>query len=85
MGNEAEEIRTLDEYRAVAGLPVGVIVVTDTATGTKAHRPSCATISETTFSTKVLENKARNGRYYFFLRLADAERRLGAHPCRRCH
>lgn len=84
MAVEAHEITTLEEYRALAGQSLGTLVVTDTASGTKAHRPLCRTISETTFTEKVLTNRAKNGRYYFFLRLEDAERQLHAHPCRVC-
>ena len=36
------------------------------------------------FETKVVQNKGRTGRYFFFLRLEDAERSLGAVPCRTC-
>jgi hypothetical protein len=84
MGIETHQLKTLEEFRAVAGQSVGVIVVTDKATGNHTHRPTCDTISEATFTMKVLENGGKNGRYYFFLRAEDAQRELGASVCAHC-
>jgi hypothetical protein len=78
------EIRTVDEFRAVAGLQVGAIVIMDNANETKAHRPSCRHVSEEAFAEKVITNRARNGRYFFLLRLADAEREFAAARCSVC-
>jgi hypothetical protein len=82
MAIETHEIRTLEEYRAVAGQPVGMIGATDAANGRKVHRPSCRTISEETFREKVLVNGARNGRYYFFLRSEEGQRSSARGPAR---
>lgn len=59
-------------------------MVTDTANGTKVHRLFCRTISEATFGEKVVENGAKNGRYYLFLSAEDGEQSLGARPCPVC-
>jgi hypothetical protein len=82
---EANEVRTLAEYKAVAGHTVGVVAVTDTATGNKVHRLDCAHVSAETFNTKVIEHANRNGRYYFYLRTEDAELELRASRCQKCH
>jgi hypothetical protein len=81
----SHELRTFEEFESVRRQKVGVIVVTDTPTGTtKAHKPDCSTISVETFSAKALPNGGKNGRYYYFLRLWDAQRELGAEVCRTC-
>ena len=85
MSVDSHEIRTLAEYRAVSGLPVGAIAITDDANGDKAHRPSCAYLSEASFNTKVVENHNQNGRYYHYLRIEDAERELSARRCAKCN
>lgn len=81
---ESHEIRTLTEYRVVSGLMVGAIVITDHANGDKVHRPSCVHVNEARLSQKVVENQNRNGRYYHYLRIEDAERELGARRCAKC-
>jgi hypothetical protein len=50
----------------------------------KAHDPWCAYPSRADFDTKVDKNKGREGAYYYFLRLEDAEAALGEvvrHDC----
>jgi hypothetical protein len=84
MSMDSHEIRTLAEYRALSGLAIGAIVITDNATGDKVHRPSCAYITGAAFSEKVLDNENRNGRYYHYLRIEDPERELGAARCKTC-
>jgi hypothetical protein len=82
---ETHELRSLEEFRAVAALPVGVIVITDTASPVpKAHVPACRSVAEEAFTEKVLTNRNRNGHYFYFLRLADASQELGAAPCPMC-
>ena len=82
--NASHEIRTLEEFRGVTRQPVGVIVVTDTAWESKAHRTDCPYITESNFSTKVIEERNKNGRYYYFFRYDDAAQQTGARPCRLC-
>ena len=73
--NASHEIRTLEEFRGVTGQPVGVIVVTDTTWESKAHRTDCPYVTESNFTTRVVEGRNRNGRYYYFFRYDDAASR----------
>ena len=65
------EIRTLAEFRALTALPLGVVVITDSAGPSRSHVAGCRWLNEDSFTEKVLENRARNGAYYFFLRRDD--------------
>jgi hypothetical protein len=49
-----------------------------------AHEPSCEHASSTHFQTKVIDNKGRNGGYFYFLRYGDARVALGAVRCAAC-
>ena len=82
--NASHEIRTLEEFRGVTRQPVGVIVVTDTTWESKAHRTDCPYVTESNFSTKVVEERNKNGRYYYFFRYDDAAQQTGARQCRLC-
>jgi hypothetical protein len=85
MDLETHAIRSRVEFEGLTSATTGFIVNVDEPTHTtKAHRPACETISVDLFETKVIKNESRNGRYFFFLRLEDAERNLGAVPCGRC-
>lgn len=79
----SHEITTLDEYRLLAGQRVGAIVITD-VTGKRIHRPDCRTITEARFTEKVINNRNKNGRYYYFQRLEDAEQMFSAPRCGLC-
>jgi hypothetical protein len=50
-----------------------------------AHHPECSSVTESAFVEKILDNKKKNGRYYWFERFAHAHTELGAHRCQRCH
>lgn len=82
--SKSHEILSMDEFRGVKAQPVGVVVVTDSASETKAHRTNCQWVTEESFEKKVIEGRNKNGRYYFFLRLEDAAQELGARECRSC-
>ena len=59
-------------------------MVTDTAWEAKAHRTDCPYVTEANFTTKVVEGRNKNGRYYYFLRYEDAAQQTGARQCRLC-
>lgn len=80
----SHEIRTLEEFRGVTKQTVGVIVVTDTTWESKAHRTDCLYVNEANFTTKVVEGRNKNGRYYYFLRYEDAAQLADARQCRLC-
>lgn len=82
---EMHEIRSRAEFEGLKLARTGVIVVVDVPKGmSTAHRPFCEYPSSEDFGTKVIENRGRNGRYYFFVRAADARTALGAEPCKIC-
>ena len=80
----SHEIRTVEEFRGVTARPVGIVVVSDTATGTKAHRPDCRYVTEENFTAKVIDGGGRNGHYYAYLRSEDATQETGAEWCQVC-
>jgi hypothetical protein len=82
--NASHEIKTIEEFRGVAGLPAGVVVVTDTATGNKVHRTSCRYVTEENFTAKVIDGGSKNGRYFHYLRYEDAAQETGASWCQVC-
>jgi hypothetical protein len=61
-----------------------MIVITDTATGTKSHRPECMWVDEQHFVRKVLDNGGRNGRYYAVDSAEEARSSFAAVPCGIC-
>jgi len=81
---ESHEIRTLEEFRGVTAQRVGVVVVSDTATGTKAHHGDCRHVTEENFTAKVIDGRSKNGHYYAYLRFEDAARETRAAWCQTC-
>jgi len=83
---DSHEIKTEEEFEGLHGGQVGWIVNVDAPTNRNtAHRPNCDSITIAFFREKVVDNGSRNGSYYHFLRLADAERELDAVCCARCN
>lgn len=80
---ELVPLTTLPEFTAALSRP-GVVVITDTANPTRAHRPSCSFVTTQNFAVKVLKNGSRTGRYYWAPRLRTARTELGAAPCSFC-
>ncbi len=82
---DSQEVRTIPEFEALQEARVGWIVNVDKPTKTnRAHRPGCDSMTADAFRTKVVENAGSTGSYYYFLRIDDAERDLGAVLCSRC-
>ena len=61
-----------------------MIVITDSATGNKLHRPECVWVDEQHFVRKVLDNGKRNGRYYAVDSAEDARSSFAAVACHVC-
>jgi hypothetical protein len=79
------KILTRDAFRRAKAMPSGVIVNVDLPNNrAMAHRPSCDYMSLEHFEIKVIQNKGRNGAYYYFPSFLDARRALGAHACGAC-
>ena len=78
------ELRTLDDLRAAVHTG-RVIVITDTATGAKAHHANCRWVGETYFKAKVSDGGAKNGSYFAVATLDDARSVHGAAPCPICN
>ena len=77
------EIKTLEDFRRIHASGEGFIVITDNANPNKIHLPYCRTLKEENFRKKVIENKGKNGRYYWI----DDPRKaqiLNAIPCNVC-
>jgi hypothetical protein len=77
------ELLTLDAFRE-AVRSGRIIVITDVATGNRAHDPECAFVSQDHFAAKVLESRGRNGKYFAVDSAWEARREHGASPCAVC-
>lgn len=79
------KILTEEAFRRAKAMPSGVIVNVDLPTKrATAHRPSCDYVSAEHFDMKVIQNKGRNGAYYYFGSFDGARRALGAAACNAC-
>ncbi len=79
------KILTREAFRRAKAMPSGVIVNVDLPNKrAMAHHPSCEYMSLAHFDIKVIQNKGRNGAYYYFPSFADARRALGADACGAC-
>jgi hypothetical protein len=77
------EVSDLDTFRALRTDGVGVFVIADRPTGrTVIHGVTCPFITETSFTTKVLDGGSRNGRYLWAPSAEDALQVPGAIQCR---
>ena len=77
------ELLSLTEFHAA--LRAGrMIVITDNATGVKAHRPDCSFITDDHFTRKVIDGEKKNGSYFAEQDLDDALRLHQAKRCSRC-
>ena len=75
----------LGDYRRRVADGTGVIVIFDRARDAPiAHVPMCRYVSEDGFCQKMIEMNGKNGRYWWFERVSDAEARLGARRCAHC-
>ena len=82
---DPHEIATLEEFREHRQTGAGVIVIADvTRLPAKAHAPSCGFVKEESFAEKVIQNRGKEGQYYFFGTLSEALRVVGARACGRC-
>lgn len=79
-----KEPKSVEEFRQIRLNDTGVIVITDTTFGSRAHIPNCRKVTSENFSEKVIMNKNRNGRYYWVDDLATAIRVLKAVRCPEC-
>ena len=80
----SHEIRTVEEFRGLTSQPVGVVVVTDTASETKAHRTTCPRVTEKHFRTDAVVGGSKNGRYFVCLRYDDAAAETSSRWCDIC-
>lgn len=78
-----EELVTLENFRNALARG-GVIVITDTASPTKAHRPSCPHVTSARFTQKVVTGNRKNGRYFWAPTLGAAQAGRAARPCSVC-
>jgi hypothetical protein len=77
------ELRSLTEFHAA--LRAGrVIVITDKATGVKAHRPDCSFVTDDNFTRKVIDGQGKNASYFAEPDLDEALRLHQAKRCSRC-
>jgi hypothetical protein len=77
------ELRSLTEFHAA--LRAGrLIVITDNATGAKAHRADCSFVTDDHFVRKVLDGRGKNGSYFAEQNLDEALRLHQAEGCSRC-
>ena len=79
------EIRTLEEFREIRRREDGYLVITDTATPNKIHKPSCSFVNEENFEEKVIKNNCINGHYYWVGDFEFARRKGKASPCLICN
>jgi len=77
------EIVTINEFTKITLENEGYIVVTDTATGARYHKPNCRFITHSNFRKKVITNKGKNGSYYWVKSLKEALQHK-AKPCDTC-
>jgi hypothetical protein len=77
------ELLTLEDFRE-AVRHGRIIVITDVATGNRAHDPECSFVTQDHFAAKVLESQARNGRCFAVDSVWEARREHGAAPCAVC-
>jgi hypothetical protein len=75
------EITSLEQFKEFRSKD-GYFVVTDTL-GKKVHITKCRTIDVSTFTEKVLETK-KNGKYFFFSDLIDANEAFKVKKCDVC-
>lgn len=82
VGANWREIKTLEEFREGMKKGEGYVVITDTANPNKVHKPSCPWVKEEYFEEKVVQNKCRNGHYYWTDKIDFAKKKWGAevHP-----
>lgn len=85
---DAEKPRQIwdaDEFRERKHGATGVLVIFDRVRDAPiAHVPACRYVTEERFRQKMLEMDGKNGRYWWFERLSEAEARLGARRCGHC-
>lgn len=79
-----KEVKSVEEFTQIRLNDTGVIVITDTAFGSRVHIPNCPKVTSENFSEKVIMNKNRNGRYYWVDNLVTAVRVLKALRCPEC-
>lgn len=60
------------------------IVVSDSATGNRIHRPPCPWVKASYFEAKVVIGRGKNGAYYAFLSVEEAVAAYGDVRCPRC-
>ncbi len=80
------EITTLDNFRQIVKGGHGYIIITDIASPNKIHKlkPLCPWVTEENFKTKVIENKCRNGHYFWAGDLESPKNECKASGCGWC-
>lgn len=79
------EIEGIDGFRTLQK-KTGFIVITDTTgTGNHLHRTSCWCVKESNFYKKVISNRKKSGRYFWYYDVSKAKiEYTDALPCRYC-
>lgn len=73
-------ITTLPEFERL--INSGFITIVDNLNNTvKVHKVNCHFVSSSNFKKKVIENKEKNGRYYWSENVHKAISELQAEPC----
>ena len=83
--SQVGELRTIADFRRMKNDGCGIVVITDpTRTPARAHLPGCPYVREDYFTTKVVNGRGRNGRYFLTPALSTALKEFGATPCPIC-
>ncbi len=80
---EYKEVLNTDELKTVKREGIGYIVIVDT-TRNVWHRPECEHVNKIHFREKVLENRNKNGKYYWVSSIDVANKVFKAKPCDYC-
>jgi len=77
------EIVDMDQLKAVKREGKGYVVIKDTIRNT-IHRPECDDVNTADFRLKVLDNKKRNGKYFWVDTVETARTLFKAKFCANC-
>jgi hypothetical protein len=79
-----KEIRTAGEFSETKNRGAGYVIITDSADESTIHAPSCGHLTEARFAEKVLDNKSKNGKYFWTDDLDFAMYKWDAYKCGNC-
>ena len=79
-----EKIVTLESLAAIQQGNSGYIVVTETASPSVVHKPSCPQVSARHFKTKVIDNASKSGNYFWVIDAELGRKAFRASECLIC-